>query len=72
VPRVKYAMDYRPKNRFSMSYASRKVVFPGVLTNASELLVLTHKITYNVNSTLRAPETCGISPLNSRNVFGEP
>jgi len=29
VPRVKYAMDYRPKNSFSMSYASRKVVFPG-------------------------------------------
>jgi len=29
VPRVKYAMDYRPKNSFSMSYASRKVIFPG-------------------------------------------
>jgi hypothetical protein len=22
-------MDYRPKNSFSMSYASRKVIFPG-------------------------------------------
>jgi hypothetical protein len=29
VPRVKYAMNYRPKNSFSMSYASRKVIFPG-------------------------------------------
>ena len=31
MPRVKYAMDHRPKNSFSMSYASRKVIFPGVL-----------------------------------------
>jgi len=31
VPRVKYAMDYRPKNSFSMSYASRKVIFPGAV-----------------------------------------
>jgi len=31
VPRVKYAMDYGPKNSFSMSYASRNVIFPGVL-----------------------------------------
>jgi hypothetical protein len=23
-------MDYDPKNRFSMSYTSRKVIFPGV------------------------------------------
>jgi hypothetical protein len=23
-------MNYRPKNSFSMSYASRKVIFPGV------------------------------------------
>jgi len=29
VPRVKYAMDYRPVNSFSMSYASRKVIFAG-------------------------------------------
>jgi len=29
VLRVKYAMNYRPKNSFSMSYASRKVIFPG-------------------------------------------
>jgi len=29
VPRVKYAMNYRPKNSFSMSNASRKVIFPG-------------------------------------------
>jgi hypothetical protein len=29
VPRVKYAMDYRPTDSFSMSYASRKVIFPG-------------------------------------------
>jgi len=29
VPRVKYTMNYRPKNSFSMSYASRKVIFPG-------------------------------------------
>jgi len=29
VPRVKYAMNYRPKNSFSMSYASRKDIFPG-------------------------------------------
>jgi len=29
VPRVKYAMDHRPRNSFSMSYASRKVIFPG-------------------------------------------
>jgi len=32
VPRVKYAMNYRPKNSFSMSYTSRKVIFPGVST----------------------------------------
>jgi hypothetical protein len=24
-------MDYQPKNSFSMSYASRKVIFPGVV-----------------------------------------
>jgi len=29
VPRVKYAMNYHPKNSFSMSYTSRKVIFPG-------------------------------------------
>jgi hypothetical protein len=29
VPRVKYAMDYWPIDSFSMSYASRKVIFPG-------------------------------------------
>jgi len=29
VPRVNYAMEYRPENSFSMSYASRKVIFPG-------------------------------------------
>jgi len=33
VPRVKYAMNYRPKNSFSMSYPSRKVIFPGVIGN---------------------------------------
>ena len=32
MPRGKYAMNYRPKNSFSMSYASRKVIFPGVQT----------------------------------------
>jgi hypothetical protein len=30
VPHVNYAVDYRPKNSFSMSYASRKVIFPSV------------------------------------------
>jgi hypothetical protein len=30
VPRVKYAMDSRPRNSFSMSCASRMVIFPGV------------------------------------------
>ena len=29
MPRVKYATDYRSKHCFSMSYASRKVIFPG-------------------------------------------
>jgi hypothetical protein len=29
VPRVKYTMNYRPINSFSMSYVSRKVIFPG-------------------------------------------
>jgi len=29
VPRIKYATDYWPKNSFSMSYGSRKVIFPG-------------------------------------------
>ena len=29
MPRVKYAMNYHPKNSFSMSYASGKVIFPG-------------------------------------------
>ena len=29
MPRVKYAMDYRPRNSFSMSCASRMVIFPG-------------------------------------------
>ena len=29
MPRAKYAMDYRPIDSFSMSYASRKVIFPG-------------------------------------------
>ena len=33
MPRVKYAMNYGPKNSFSMSYASRKVIFPGVDRN---------------------------------------
>jgi len=36
MPRVKYAMDYRPKNSFSMSYASRKVIFPGEEVDGSE------------------------------------
>jgi len=30
VPCVKNAMGYRPKNSFSMSCASRMVIFPGV------------------------------------------
>jgi hypothetical protein len=30
VPRAKYAMEYRPKNCFSMSFASRMVIFPDV------------------------------------------
>jgi len=30
VPLVSYAMNYRPKNSFSMSYASHKVIFPCV------------------------------------------
>jgi hypothetical protein len=30
VPHVKYAMDYRPRNSFSMSCASRMAIFPGV------------------------------------------
>ena len=29
MPRIKYAMDYRRRNSFSMSYASHKVIFPG-------------------------------------------
>jgi hypothetical protein len=35
VPRVKYAMDYRPRNSFSMSCASRMVIFPGALESGS-------------------------------------
>ena len=35
MPCVKYAMDYRPKNSFSMSYALRKVIFPGVCYSVS-------------------------------------
>jgi hypothetical protein len=35
VPRVKYAMNYRPTNSFSMSYASREVIFPGVPSPAN-------------------------------------
>ena len=42
------------------------------LTNASRLLVLSRKLTYNVISILPAFEACGISPLNSRKVLGEP
>ena len=30
VPCVKYAMDYRPTDSFSMSFTSSKVIFPGV------------------------------------------
>ena len=30
MPRVKYAMNYRPENSFSMSYASCMVIFPCV------------------------------------------
>ena len=30
MPHIKYAMDYRPRNSLSMSYASCKVIFPGV------------------------------------------
>ena len=29
MPRVKYAMDYHPRNCFSMTCASRMVIFPG-------------------------------------------
>ena len=32
MPHVKYAVDYRPTNSFSMSYASRKVILPGAGT----------------------------------------
>ena len=43
--RVKYAMNYRPKNSFSMSYASRKVIFPGVgISYHISLLLITHEI----------------------------
>jgi len=35
VPRVKYAMNYRPTNSFSMSYASREVIFPDVPSPAN-------------------------------------
>jgi hypothetical protein len=38
VPRVKYAMNYRPKNSFSMSYASRKVIFPGAGANYGDMI----------------------------------
>jgi hypothetical protein len=30
VPRVKYTKNHQPRNSFSMSYALRKVIFPGV------------------------------------------
>jgi hypothetical protein len=38
VPRVKYTMDYRPKNSFCMSYASRKVIFPGASSASGSVL----------------------------------
>ena len=34
--------------------------------------MLARKLTYNVNSILRAFEACGTSPFNSRKVLGEP
>jgi hypothetical protein len=41
VPRVKYPMEYRLKNSFSMGCASRKVIFPGIrLTERLRLLFL--------------------------------
>jgi hypothetical protein len=48
VPRVKYAMDYRPKNSFSTRYASRKVIFPGggveSSQDAGEITILGHTL----------------------------
>jgi len=40
VPRVKYAMDSRPKNSFSMSYTSHKVNFPGVFHTKTRTVVI--------------------------------
>jgi len=37
VPRVNYAMDYRPKNSFSMSCASRMGIFPGALLTREQV-----------------------------------
>jgi hypothetical protein len=34
MPRAKFAMDYRPIDSLSMSYASHKAIFPGVLSSS--------------------------------------
>ena len=48
VSRVKYAMNYCSKNSFSMSYASRKVIFPGESFQAKHYMKL--MFTHNENS----------------------
>jgi len=59
VPRVKYAMDYRPTDSFSMSYASRKVIFPGVRLENSSLDLLRHRSEYNnISSRLFSLSIC--------------
>jgi hypothetical protein len=59
VPRVKYAMDHCPKNSFSMSYASRKVIFPGALPiNCDNQGALSHITTGIIKACTKHIDVC--------------
>ena len=67
MPRVIYAMDHRPRNRFLMSYASRKVIFPGGLSlfnNALKSLSLHVQI---ISIILNSDNKCHILLIGSGN-----
>jgi len=66
VPRVKYAMDYRPKNSFSMSYASRKVIFPGGATGE---VGLPTPLDFSINSGWNSVPSLPVSLMHTRRLF---
>jgi len=63
VPRVKYAMDYCPRNSFPMSYASCKVILAGVghpvAVESSQVVLEVSPLHHNLAANLpRTTQSC--------------